>query len=156
MSGQKGEPTASMLFTGYHGTVETFDRFQCPAYFADNYQTAAFFAERKIGNPTIMVCRLEFRDPYIVDLEGQSWGGFFLKDEKIWDACVEYLSAGDAEEEAYFRESGITINFLSDYAESLGYDGVIALNCYEEDESCSTQYVVFDPDNIVIRKSYRG
>lgn len=138
------------VFTGYHGTVEKFDSFQCPAYFADNYRTAAFFAGRQIGIPTILICRLEFRNPFIVDLEGQSWGGFSLKDEKMWDACVEHLSGGDSEEEAYFRESGITINFLGNYVESLGYDGLIAMNCYEEDESCGTQYVSFDPKNIVI------
>ena len=139
----------------YHGTNEHFDTFECPAHFTDNIHTAEFFARRNSGESIVMHCILDFKNPLIVDIDGQSWGGFFLQDEKLQDECVEYAACGDEEDLEYFKEQGITINFLASYAKTLGYDGLIAHDCYEEDGRYSTQYVAFRPEQItVIDKEY--
>ena len=98
----------------------------------------------------MLECLITFNNPLIVDLDGQSWGGFWLDDTDMQKACIQYSAAGDSEEEEYFNENGLTIGYLAEYASSLGYDGVIAHGCCEEDWSVGTQYVVFDPDNIQI------
>lgn len=136
-------------FTAYHGTGVLFRRFECPAYFTNIPDVAAFFA-RQGDEPQVLECLITLNNPLIVDLGGQSWGGFWLDDTDIQNACIQYSAAGDIEEEEYFNENGLTIGFLAEYASLLGYDGVIAHECYEEDGSVSTQYVVFDPDNIQI------
>jgi len=138
------------MLVGYHGTDEVFDTFECPAYFADNVATAEFFAKRLRGEPRVLKCSIELVNPLPVDLGGQSWGGFFLDDEKLQNACVQYAAGNDAEELAYFTEEGLTINFLAEYAKYLGYDGLIATNAFEEDGSYGTQYVVFCPEKIKV------
>lgn len=95
-------------------------------------------------------CSLTFKNPLIVDLDGQSWGGFHLQDASFEDDCIKYIADGDVEELKYFREEGLTIGFLADYASHLGYDGIIAYGCCEEDNSISTQYVCLYPKNIEI------
>ena len=137
----------------YHGTGAKFGTFQCPAYFTDNMQTAEFFADRNAstGTPVVLTCDLSFRNPLIVDLDGQSWGGFFLTDERLQEKVVAYAACGDADELEYFREEGVTIPFLASYAESVGYDGLVAYNCMEEDGRCSMQAVAIKPDCIQIK-----
>lgn len=139
-----------MSITAYHGTGAEFTEFQCPCYFTNNRETAAFFANAHNGNARVLTCSLTFQNPLIVDLGGQSWGGFFLEDTNLQEACAMYSSFGDEEEEEYFRKNGLTINFLAEYAELLGYDGLVANNCYEEDGSTGTQYVALNSKNIVI------
>ena len=133
----------------YHGTGEVFDRFECPAYFTDDKNTAKFFAERSCP-AIIKTCSLTFTKPLVVNLDGQSWGGFFLEDEKLQEACTKYAAGGVPEEEEYFKEEGLTVNFLAGYAETLGYDGVIAYGCMEENGIVGTQYVALKPDVIKI------
>lgn len=136
----------------YHGTGTNFSMFQCPAYFTDDIRTADFFARqhKNIGTPTILFCEISFSNPLIVDLEGQSWGGFFLEDSRLQEAVTNYAAGGEEEELEYFRESGITIPFLAEFAETCGYDGLIAYNCTEEDGICSTQVVALYPDCVNI------
>lgn len=138
------------IFTAYHGTGAKFNDFKCPAYFADNYDTAKFFAKQHKETALMLTCSLIFKNPLIVNLDGQSWGGFYLDDTKLQDDCIKYVAANDADEEEYFKEEGLTIGFLADYAEFLGYDGLIAHGCYEEDGRTGTQYVAFIPDSIQI------
>lgn len=141
-----------MNTAAYHGTNKKFDNFECPAYFTDKPEIARFFAKRCREASLVYQCSLSLQNPLVVDLGGQSWGGFFLDDEKLQNACVKYAAAGDPEEEEYFAEEGLTVNFLASYAESLGYDGLVAYNCFEENSMTGTQYVVFNPENIVIEK----
>ena len=136
------------MFVGYHGTDAVFESFNCPVYFADNYKTAEFFAKRLKDIPRVLVCQIELKNPLIVNLDGQSWGGFFLDDTDLQEDCVKYVAGNDLQEEEYFKKEGLTINFLAEYAEHKGYDGLIAHNSYEEDGSLGTQYVVFNPENI--------
>lgn len=136
----------------YHGTDKNFEQFICPAYFSETKRTAEFFAKRSLEIPKVLECKLVLKNPLIVDIQGQSWGGFHLEDEKIEEACIKYAADGDLEEEQYFQEEGLSIGFLAGYAENHGYDGVIAYNCMEENGSSETQYVVFHPENITIKK----
>ena len=142
----------------YHGTGTTFDSFLVPAYFTDDKNTALFFANQheRFGIPTLMTCDFSFKNPMFVDLEGQSWGGFFLGNEALQDAAVNYAAGGNAEELEYFKEEGLTIPFLASYAETSGYDGVIAYNCMEENGVCSTQVVALNPENIRIIRTERA
>ena len=139
-----------MIINAYHGTKSLFHKFACPAYFTDNYETAEFFTNRADDkyDARVLYCALELRNPFIVDLNGQSWGGFFLDDELLQNGCIKYIAAGDMEGEDYFKENGLTINFLAEYAEYLGYDGLVAYNCLEENDTCSTQTVVFDANSV--------
>lgn len=139
------------LFHVYHGTDAKFTSFFCPAYFTDDLETAAFFASDE-GNGKILHCQIRLTNPLVVDLDGQSWGSFFLQDQKLQKMCVKYAANEEKEEIAYFEASGLTIGFLADYAEHIGHDGIVAHNCLEENETISTQYVVFDPQNINIEK----
>lgn len=137
----------------YHGTGARFSTFQCPAYFTDSLETAEFFADRNAsaGTPTVLTCELLFENPLVVDLSGQSWGGFFLSDGQLQKRVVEFAACGDEDEQEYFMEEGITVPFLASYAETLGYDGLVAYNCMEEDGRCSLQAVVFYPDCVLIK-----
>lgn len=136
----------------YHGTDKKFEQFNCPAYFSGNRMTAEFFAKRADENSYIFQCRLNFEKPLVVDLNDQSWGGFFLHDEKLQMATTEYAADGDPEELECFKEEGLTVNFLAEYAKSEGYDGLVLYNCLEEDGCSGTQFVVFSPENITIEK----
>lgn len=139
-----------MSINAYHGTGAKFSEFQCPSYFTDNRDTAIFFANSHKGKAIVLTCSLTFQNPLIVDLEGQSWGGFFLEDCSLQEACALYSSFGDEDEEEYFKENGLTINFLAEYAELLGYDGLIAYNCCEQDGRTGTQYVALVPKTVEI------
>ena len=134
----------------YHGTGVRFNEFECKAYFSEYRETAVFFAKRCVGVPCVYSCFLVFNNPLIVYLGGQSWGGIFLSDDKIQEECIQYATCGDLEEVEYYKEEGITINILGEYAEEKGYDGVIAYDCYEEDGSRGIQYVVLSPKQIEI------
>lgn len=137
-----------IISNAYHGTDTIFEQFICPAYFAQSYQTASFFSNRGKNKGFVVNCSIVFYNPLIVDLQSQSWGGFFLKDEELQEKCIKYISEGNLEEESYFREDGITLGYLADYAIYMGYDGIIAYNCTEENNVTETQYVVFTPQNI--------
>lgn len=148
-----------MKVKAFHGTRENFNTFECPAYFAETYEMAEFFARGKVGAPTVMECTLTFNKPLVVDIGGQSWGGFVLdydkEEEELFEAVVQYAAAEDPEEEAYFRGEGITVNFLADYAKTQGYDGLIVYNCLEENGTEETQYVALSPECIRIEKTHR-
>ena len=145
-----------------HAALETCDfsrvRLHCPAYFAESYEMAEFFARGRIGAPIVMECALTFQNPLVVDIGGQSWGGFVLdydKEERLFEAVVQHAAAGDPEEEAYFREEGITVNFLADYAKTQGYDGLVVYNCLEENGVEETQYGALYPKCIKIEKIHQ-
>ena len=150
---ERFETSQNVELNAYHGTGASFNEFRCFAYFTDNYNTAQFFAKRHAAKSLVLTCALTLKNPLIVDLNGQSWGGFWLQDTQLQNDCVKYVAANDADEEEYFKEEGLTIGFLAEYAKFLGYDGLVAYNCYEEDDRTGTQYVVFKPNNIQIRKS---
>lgn len=139
-----------MINKVFHGTATIFEHFQCPAYFAETVETAEFFAQRSLGKSVVMECTLIFENPLILDLEGQPWGGFHLHNQEMEKACIECAAEGNPNEKEYYQEEGLTIGFLAEYAEKQGYDGVIATNCMEENDSIETQYVVFHPENITI------
>lgn len=142
---------------GYHGTNVKFSEFKCPAYFAETFETADFFAKRAGGdNGFVIQCNITFSNPLVVDLCGQSWGGFHLQDSSLERNCIKYISFGNMDEEAYFEREGLTIDFLAEYAESLGYDGVVAKGCLEEGGSIETQYVALSPSSISIIKDMEG
>lgn len=137
-----------MFVEAYHGTGTLFDSFLCPAYFSAETDVAEFFATRNGVGGFVYDCGFSLSEPLVVDIEGQSWGGFFLEG-LVWDLCIEYL-AGVGEDADYLKEEGLTVNFLADYAEYAGYDGLIVHGCMEENGTIGTQYVVFNPESIMI------
>lgn len=138
-------------YKAFHGTNCLFLEFECPAYFSESYNTAAFFAKRTKGPSYVMECSLLFENPFEVSLSGQSWGGFVLPDEKMQQFCIKYCANGDTEEAQYFMEEGITTDLLAGYLGTLGYDGVILYNCLEEDNSVATQYIALKRGAVVIK-----
>lgn len=149
----------------YHGTTFLFEKFNCPAYFTDDFVTAQFFA-KAFGNDIerIYDCELYMKNPLIVDLHGQSWGGFFLDDEELQQKCIEFAAAGDESELEYFKQEGLTAGVLADYVQDAGfsacgfnpshsprYDSLIMMNCKEENDRTSTQIVMFYADDIIIK-----
>lgn len=138
-------------YRAFHGTNCVFKEFECPAYFSGIRNTAEFFAKRTLGSSYIMECDLSFENPFEVSLSGQSWGGFVLPDEKMQKDCIKYCAQGDEEEEQYFWEEGITVNILAEFLETLGYDGIILHNCYEEDNSTATQLIALKKETVVIK-----
>lgn len=141
-----------MMYTAYHGTdKESFEHFNCPAYFAGSIVIAEFFAKRAAENSYIFQCQLDFKNPLIVDLDDQPWNSFFLKNEKLQEKITEYAANGDLEELDYFRAYGLTTGFLVEYAEHAGYDGLIMYNCRDEEGRSGTQYVAFKTEEIFIQ-----
>lgn len=134
----------------FHGTNCVFREFEYPAYFSESYDTASFFAKRIVGPSYIMKCNLSFNNPFEVSLSGQSWGGFVLPDDKMQRDCIDYCAGGDEEELQYLQEEGITVNALAEYLGTLGYDGVVIHDCYEEDNSVGTQYVALKSGSVII------
>ena len=141
-----------MMTRAYHGTTFLFENFNCPAYFTDDLVTAQFFA-KAFGNniERIYDCELYMKNPLIVDLHGQSWGGFFLDDEELQQKCIKFAAAGNESELKYFKQEGLTAGFLADYAQDAGYDSLIMMNCKEENERVSTQIVMFYAYDIIIK-----
>lgn len=139
----------------FHGTNCVFREFECPAYFSESYDTAKFFAENTKGDSFVMRCNLSFEHPYEVSISGQSWGGFILPDEQMQRDCFEYCAGGDEEELQYWQEEGLTVNALAEFLNTLGYDGVIVHDCYEEDGSFGTQYVALKSGVAVIESVTR-
>lgn len=109
-----------------------------------------FFAKRIVGPSYIMKCNLSFENPFEVSISGQSWGGFVLPDDKMQRDCIDYCAGGDEEELQYLQEEGITVNALAEYLGTLGYDGVVIHDCYEEDNSVGTQYVALKSGSVII------
>jgi len=143
---------AATIKTFYHGSSDDFEIFECPAYFMDTKKAAIVFAESHDDTAgKLYKCAVKMNTPYKIDLNGQSWGGFFIEDSVLFETIIAYLAGDDEEELEYFNETGLTVNFLADYIESLGdYDSLICYNTKEADDSVSTQYVVFKPESITI------
>ena len=143
-----------MRYSVYHGSNNVFERFaDGKAFFTEDLRTAEFFGK------IIYRCEINLEHPLMIDANGQSWGGMFLEAEPYWKDLLRYAitnSGGnpddeDDEETEYWNNSGITLDFIGDWAKENGYDGVIADDVYDDDAGgTNKQYIVFDADNIYI------
>lgn len=134
-----------ILFHGSSDAIRELDYSkQDFLYLTDMYAQAMNFACQSVnGIGTICTINVQLERPYEIDLDGQSWGGFFLESADYAKA-VEMAADGNEEELKYFREEGLTVNYFAEYISTIGYDGLICHNCMEENGDTAMQVVVVD------------